>query len=60
MLRNVDPRLAAVPELATEEDRAEELAYAHDCLMCLQTVYAEARQQGQVVVCERLETASDF
>jgi hypothetical protein len=38
----------------TEEDRAEELAFACDCLEALRDLYAGARGRGQVLVCETL------
>jgi hypothetical protein len=45
--------LAALPEV-TAEDRAEELAFAADCLAALRDLYGRARDGGQVVVCESL------
>jgi hypothetical protein len=49
--------LALLPDLAAEEDRAEELAYARTCLEALQALYADARARRQVVVCENIEGA---
>jgi len=45
--------LAGLPGLA-EEDRAEELAFAGECLAALREMYERARAAGQVVVCEML------
>jgi hypothetical protein len=58
-LAGVDPgrwaaaELAALPEVPAE-DRAEELAFAGDCLAALRELYERARGRGQVVVCETL------
>jgi hypothetical protein len=45
--------LAGLPGL-DEEDRAEELAFAGECLAALREMYERARAAGQVVVCEML------
>jgi hypothetical protein len=47
--------LAPLPELETEEDRADEVAFARECLVALGALYAEARQRRQIVICELLE-----
>ncbi len=60
-LASIDPdtwtadALLPLTDLPTAEDRAEELAFARECLDALRTLYAEARRQRQVVVCENLE-----
>jgi hypothetical protein len=41
---------AAFAELGDEDERAEELAFARECLAALRDIYTQAR--GQVVVCE--------
>jgi hypothetical protein len=46
--------LATLPELGDAEERAEELAYVRDWFPALRDLYAQARQRGQVVVCEVL------
>src|SRR5262249_44257288 len=40
--------------LADDEERAEELAFARDCFTALRGLYFQARQRGQVVVCEEV------
>jgi hypothetical protein len=44
--------LAALPGLADEDDRAEELELVREWLPALQELYRQARERGQVVVCE--------
>jgi hypothetical protein len=44
--------LAGLPGLDDEEERAEELAFARDCLASLRDLYERADRGGQVVVCE--------
>jgi hypothetical protein len=46
--------LAGLTGLADEEDRADELAFAGECLAALRGMYERARDAGQVVVCEML------
>jgi hypothetical protein len=46
--------LAGLPGLEDEEDRADELAFAAECLAALRGMYERARAAGQVVVCEML------
>jgi hypothetical protein len=58
-LAAVDPGRWAEADLAelsevTAEDRAEELAFAGECLAALREMYDRARDRGQVVVCETL------
>jgi hypothetical protein len=51
--RWVEADLASLPEVL-EEDRAEELAFARDCLAALREMYERAQRHRQVVVCESL------
>ena len=59
-LSGVDPRrwnaedLLALPGLATEEERADELEFAREWFPSLQQLYHQAAEQGQLVVCEVL------
>lgn len=46
--------LHAFKELATEEDREEELAFAREWYPALQELYREAAEHARVVVCEIL------
>ncbi len=46
--------LAGLPGLDGEEERAEELAFARDCLASLLGLYQRAAGRGQTVVCEEL------
>ena len=46
--------LAGLPELTEEEDRADELAFAGECLAALRQMYERAQAAAQVVVCEVL------
>jgi hypothetical protein len=46
--------LRPLPELSDDEERAEELAFARDCLAALRALYEGARERGQVVVCEEI------
>src|SRR5262249_19656757 len=46
--------LGMLPELADEEERAEELAFAREWLPALMDVYRRAADQGQVIVFETL------
>jgi hypothetical protein len=46
--------LAGLPGLLDEEDRADELAFAGQCLAALREMYERVRVAGQVVVCEML------
>jgi hypothetical protein len=47
-------QLAALAELETDEDRAEELAYVREWFPALCDLYDKARRQRQVLVCETL------
>jgi hypothetical protein len=58
-LAGVDPGRWAETDLATladvtEEDRAEELAFAGECLAALRALYEGAGERGEIVVCETL------
>jgi hypothetical protein len=63
-LASVDPRqwtpaaLAPLAELASEEERAEELAYVRDWFPALCELYQQARQRAEMVVCEILAPSS--
>jgi hypothetical protein len=46
--------LAALPDLADEDDRAEELAFAQEWFPALAGLYRRAADTGRVVVCERM------
>jgi hypothetical protein len=58
-LGQIDPERWTVADLrelcdVANDDRAEELAFARDCLASLRELYQEARQRDQVIVCEIL------
>jgi hypothetical protein len=59
-LATVDPQrwtpagLTALPDLADDEERAEELEYIRDWFPALHDLYQQARADDQVVVCEIL------
>jgi hypothetical protein len=59
-LAGLDPQawtpadLSALPDLADEQERADELEYARDWLPPLRDLYRQAREQERIVVCERL------
>jgi len=46
--------LAGLPDAPDDEARAEELAFARECLASLQDLYGRAARAGQVIVCEVL------
>jgi hypothetical protein len=46
--------LADLPDAPDEEARAEELAFARECLASLHDLYGRAARAGQVIVCEHL------
>jgi hypothetical protein len=46
--------LAGLPDLETEADREEELAFVREWLPPLQDLYQRAGDRGQIVACERL------
>ncbi len=52
-LGNIDPANWNEAALADNEP-AEELAFARDCFAALRAVYVQARQRGQVVICEEI------
>jgi hypothetical protein len=47
--------LAGLTALTDDADRLEELEFVRDGFPALVDMYRQARQQGQIVVCERLE-----
>jgi hypothetical protein len=57
-LAGVDPNAWTVADLdslrdvSTAEDRAEELAFAHECFAALQELYQRVLAQGRLIVCE--------
>jgi hypothetical protein len=59
-LAGIDPKhwttedLAVLQDLSDEEERAEELAFARQCLAVLRDIYERAARASQVVVCETL------
>lgn len=63
---SVDPQrwtpagLAALTELASDEERAEELEYVRDWFPALCELYQRARQRGEMVVCEILTPHVDY
>jgi hypothetical protein len=46
--------LQALPNLADDEERGEELAFAREWFPALQGMYRRAQDRGQVIVCELL------
>lgn len=60
-LTGIDPArwtpadLQALPELADDAERGEELEFAREWFPALQQLYQQARQRGQIVVCETIE-----
>jgi hypothetical protein len=62
-LEAVDPTvwtaadLAGLPGLKEEEDCAEELAYVRDWLPALQTLYRQAHERQEVIICETIQAA---
>jgi hypothetical protein len=56
-LAAVDPECWTADDLrglTDDEERAEELAFARECFAALQDVYRQARELGQVIVCEEI------
>ena len=47
-------QLRALPDLETDDDRAEELAYVREWFPSLRELYEKAREQRQIIVCESL------
>jgi hypothetical protein len=65
-LDTVDPNrwtvadLVRLPDLANNEERAEELAFVRDWFPALQELYRRAAASGLVVVCEVLSSGRDY
>jgi hypothetical protein len=51
-LAGIDPAGWTEAGLASSDEPAEEMAFARECFDNLRTLYDQARQRGQVVVCE--------
>jgi hypothetical protein len=65
-LQEVDPNvwtpadLVRLPDLANNEERAEELAFVQDWFPALQELYGRAAASSLVVVCEMLSSGRDY